>query len=76
MMTLIQMYFPYSELPDMFLTFRIMITLMTARQIQKNSSLFAADLDYLVEERPGEDTDEMLFYPIFGTLNRINILTI
>ena len=66
MMALVQMYFPYSEVPDLFLSFRIMITLMSARQIQKNSSLFASDLDYIVQERPDEDVDETIFYSIFG----------
>ena len=65
-MVLINMYFPYSELPDLFLTFRIMVTTMSARLIQKNSGLFASDLEYLVQERPGESTDETLFFPFFG----------
>ena len=66
MMVLANMYFPYSEVPELFLAFRAMVTLMSARHIHKTTSMFAHDLEYLVQERPDEPVDETLFYSIFG----------
>ena len=60
------MYFPYTEVPELFLAFRVMVTLMSARQIQKISTLFASDVDFVVTERPDDPVDETLFHTLFG----------
>ena len=69
MMTLANEYFPYSEIPELFLMFRLMITIMPARQLYKNAAIFAADIETLVTRRPDQPTTEALFYPIFGKRN-------
>ena len=66
MITLANAYFPSSEIPEVFLMFRLMITAMPARQLYKNAAVFAADIDTLVTGRPDQPTTEALFYPIFG----------
>ena len=47
--------------------YRVMVTSSSARQLQKNMILFANDVEYWVQERVDEDTDESLFIPLFGT---------
>lgn len=66
MITLANEYFPASEIPELFLMFRLMITIMPARQLYKNAAIFASDIETLVTRRPDQPTTEALFYPIFG----------
>ena len=68
MITLANEYFPAKEMPELFLMFRLMVTIMPVRQLYKNLAVFASDLETLVTHRPGQPTTEALFYPIFGRL--------
>ena len=61
-------YFPYSELPELYMMYRVMVSTSSARQLQKNMILFANDIEYWVQEHPNEDTDESLFIPLYGKL--------
>ena len=59
-------YFPQSELPELYMLYRIMVSSSSSRQLQKNMILFANDLEYWVQEHVDEDTDETLFIPLYG----------
>ena len=65
-MFVVNQYFPHSELPDLYMLYRVMVTTSSARQLQKNVILFANDIEYWVQEHVDEDTDESLFIPLFG----------
>ena len=74
MMFLGNMYFPYSQFPELFLVFRIMVTTMSIRQLQKNLSLFSSDLEQSVrdtDDDPEDQVDQFLFQPIFGKFMRL-----
>ena len=62
------MYFPRTQYPELFQAFRIMVTTLSIRQLQKNLALFSADLEYIVRERPDEDVDAWFFSPLFGKI--------
>ena len=60
-MTIANSYFPASEIPELFLMFRLMITTMSVRQFYKNAAIFASDLETLCQGRPNQPTTEALF---------------
>ena len=66
-MSVANLYFPYTEFPEIFLMFRLMVTTMPARQLYKNLAVFSSDVETLVVGRPNQPTTEAIFYPFFGT---------
>lgn len=70
-MFVVNQYFPQSELPELYMLYRVMVTTSSARQLQKNLILFANDIEYWVQEHADEDTDESLFIPLFGESQKV-----
>ena len=73
-MFVVNQYFPQSELPDLYMLYRVMVTTSSARQLQKNMILFANDIEYWIQEHVDEDTDESLFIPLFGKIEPMSLL--
>ena len=71
-MFVINIYFPYLELPELFMMYRLMVTNSGPRQLVKNMAMFSNDVGYIVEHKR-DSLDESIFSTLFGKTVFINM---
>ena len=71
-MKVVSAFFPKSQFPEIYEQARVMISNSTARQLQRRLLTYAADLEFYIQNHPGQDQNVSILRQFLGML-KINL---
>ena len=65
-MSLVKYFYPKEEYPEVYMNARLMITVSTARQLQRRILFLGSDIENRIQRFPNQATDTQLLRTLLG----------